>query len=112
MRGIAPWTILRSSYHESSAVPRSAKLSTILSTKGQVILPAAIRRRHNWNAGTRLTVEETPDGVLLKPALLFPATTPEQVFGCLHYRGKPKTLKEIHEGIAAEARRRHARGRY
>ena len=93
-------------------MPRSARLSTTLSTKGQVILPADIRRRRNWNAGTRLTVEETADGVLLKPAPLFPPTTPEQVFGCLHHRGKPKTLKEMHEGIAAEARRRHARGRY
>lgn len=93
-------------------MPRSAKLSTTLSTKGQVILPADIRRRRNWNAGTRLTVEETADGVLLKPAPLFPSTTPEQVFGCLRYQGKPKTLKEMQEGIAAEARRRHARGRY
>ena len=89
-------------------MPRS-KLSTTLSAKGQVILPADIHRRRNWNAGTRLTVEETEDGVLLKPAPLFPSTTPEQVFGRLHYRGKPKTLKELHEGIAAEARRRHGR---
>jgi len=93
-------------------MPRAAKLSTTLSTKGQVILPATIRRRRNWNAGTRLTVEETPDGVLLKPAPLFPATAPEQVFGCLHYQGKPKTLQEMQEAILTEARRRHARGRY
>jgi AbrB family looped-hinge helix DNA binding protein len=93
-------------------MPRSAKLSTIVSTKGQVILPADIRRRRNWNAGTRLLVEETPEGVLLKPARLFAATMPEQVFGCLHYQGKPKTLEEMQEGIATEARRRHARGRY
>ena len=38
------------------------KLTTTLSTKGQVILPASIRRRQHWNAGTRLTVEETADG--------------------------------------------------
>jgi AbrB family looped-hinge helix DNA binding protein len=86
--------------------------TTTLSTKGQVILPAAIRKRRQWTAGTRLSVEETPDGVLLKPAPLFPRTTPEQVFGCLPYSGKPKTLDEMRAGIAAEARRRHARGRY
>jgi AbrB family looped-hinge helix DNA binding protein len=90
----------------------AVKLSTTLSTKGQVILPAAVRRRRNWNAGTRLTVEETPDGVLLRSAPLFPVTTPEQVFGCLRYQGKPKTLADMQEGIAAEVRRRHARGRY
>jgi AbrB family looped-hinge helix DNA binding protein len=87
-------------------------LTTIVSTKGQVILPAAVRRRRNWNAGTRLTVEETSEGVLLKSAPLFPATTPEQVFGCLRYRGEPKTLEDMQEGIAAEVGRRHARGRY
>jgi AbrB family looped-hinge helix DNA binding protein len=90
----------------------AAKLTTTLSTKGQIILPAAVRRRRNWNAGTRLTVEETPDGVLLRPAPLFPASTPEQVFGCLRHSGEPKTLEDMQEGIAAEVRRRHARHRY
>lgn len=35
------------------------KLTTIVSTKAQVILPSSIRRRREWKAGTRLTVEET-----------------------------------------------------
>lgn len=89
-----------------------AKLTTTLSTKGQVILPAAIRKRQHWNPGTRLTVEETADGVLLKSAPLFPPTTPEQVFGCLQYQGAPKTLEDMAAAIAAEVKRRHARGRY
>ena len=42
----------------------------------------------------------------------FPATTPERVFGCLHYNGPPKSVEEMKAGIAAEARRRHARDRY
>jgi AbrB family looped-hinge helix DNA binding protein len=93
-------------------MPGAAKPTTTVSTKGQVILPAAVRRRRNWNPGTRLTVEETPDGILLKAAPLFPPTTPAQVFGCLHYQGKLKTLQEMQDGIAAEVRQRHARGRY
>lgn len=47
-----------------------------------------------------------------KPASPFQSTTPEQVFGCLRYQGKPKTLQEMQAGIATEVRRRHARGRY
>jgi AbrB family looped-hinge helix DNA binding protein len=47
------------------------KLTTIVSTKGQVILPSAIRRRREWSAGTRLLVEETVEGVLLKPPPAF-----------------------------------------
>ena len=88
------------------------ELTTALSTKGQVILPAEIRRRRHWGAGTRLVVEDTPDGVLLKPAPLFPPTPPEEVFGSLPHEGPPKTLDEMKAGIAAEAQRRHARGRY
>ena len=95
-----------------AVMPGAAKSITVLSTKGQVIVPATIRRRRSWAPGTRLTVEETPDGVLLKPAPAFPHTEPGQVFGCLRKEGKPKTLPDMHNGIAAEVRRRHARGRY
>ena len=100
------------SYLVAFTMPAPAKLTTTLSTKGQVILPASIRQRQQWGPGTRLTVEETADGVLLKPAPLFPATTPDQVFGCLRHSGAAKSLEEMQAGIAAEARRRHARGRY
>ncbi len=88
------------------------KPTTTLSTKGQVILPAAIRRRRHWQAGTRLVVEETQDGVLLTPAPLFAPARPEEVFGSLPHEGPPKTLEDMQAGIAAEARRRHARDRY
>lgn len=86
------------------------KLITTVSIKGQVILPRAIRQRREWGAGTRLTVEETAEGVLLKPAPAFPETRPGDVFGLLPHKGKPKTLDEMDEGVLAEARRRHAHG--
>jgi len=93
-------------------VAAADRLTTTVSTKGQVILPKAIRERRKWRAGTRLVVEETPEGVLLKPAPLFPPTRPEDVFGMLHYSGPPKTIEEMDEAITAEIKRRHARGRY
>lgn len=86
------------------------KPTTTVSTKGQVVLPKAIRRLRRWGAGTRLVMENTPEGVLLKSAPLFPATKPGDVFACLPYRGAPKTLKDMEAGIAAEARRKYARG--
>lgn len=82
---------------------------TTISTKGQVILPKAIRQRREWDTGTRLIVEETPEGVLLKQAPSFAATRPEDVFGQLPSNGEPKSLEEMEAGILAEARRRHAR---
>jgi AbrB family looped-hinge helix DNA binding protein len=87
-------------------------LTTTVSTKGQVILPKAIRQHRNWTAGTRLVVEDTPDGVLLKAAPAFAPTRPEDVAGMLAYRGRPKTLEEMNAAITAEIKRRHARGRY
>lgn len=82
---------------------------TTVSTKGQVILPKAIRRRQAWDAGTRLIVEETPEGVLLKRAPAFSASRPEEVFGLLPFKGEPKSLEDMEAGVLAEARRRHDR---
>ena len=92
-----------------SAVERQ---TTTVSTKGQVILPKAIRERRNWAAGTRLVVEDTPDGVLLKAAPVFAPTRPEDVAGMLAYRGPPKTLEEMDAAVTDEVTRRRARGRY
>ncbi|TRC79785.1 AbrB/MazE/SpoVT family DNA-binding domain-containing protein [Mesorhizobium sp. WSM4307] len=87
----------------------SEKLTTTVSTKGQVILPSAIRKRKEWGAGTRLVVEDTPEGILLKSAPAFAATRPQDVFGLLPHSGRPKTLEDMDAGVLAEARRRHAR---
>ncbi len=83
------------------------RLTATVSTKGQVTLPKAIRRALRWEAGTRLTMENTPEGVLLKPEPVFAETRLEEVFGCLAYRGTPKTLEEMDAGVLAEAKRRH-----
>ena len=87
-------------------------ITTTLSTKGQVILPTAIRRRQRWDAGTKLIVEETEDGVLLRAAPLFPPTTIDEVFGSAKYTGPTVTLEQMDEAITEEVARRHARGRY
>lgn len=85
---------------------------TKLSAKGQVALPKEIRQRLNWKSGEALVVEETPDGVLLKRASPFASTRLEDVAGCLGRGGRALTIEEMDEAVAAEIRRRHARGRY
>jgi AbrB family looped-hinge helix DNA binding protein len=90
-----------------------ATTTTRLSTKGQLILPKAIRDARAWGPGTELEIENTKAGVLLRPKKrLFPPTKIDDVFGSLKYTGKPKTIAEMDEGVMEEARRRHARGRY
>ena len=88
------------------------KLTTTVSSKGQVILPAAIRRGRRWDAGTKLTVEETADGVLLREAPLFPATRPQDIFGSARHGGPPLSLEDMDAAIEAEIGRRHAGDRY
>lgn len=84
-------------------------LITTVSTKGQVILPRAVRKRRDWDAGTRLIVEETPEGVLLRRAPVFTPTRSETVFGMLGNTGAPKSLEEMDAAVLAEARRRRGR---
>ncbi|HEX6833131.1 MAG TPA: hypothetical protein VF132_06315 [Rudaea sp.] len=93
------------------AVP-AEKLTTTVSTKGQVILPKAIRSKRHWSAGTKLVVEETPEGVLLKAAPLFKPTQIKDVYGASSYKGPPVSIEQMDAAIEAEVRRRHARGRY
>lgn len=88
-------------------------LTATVSAEGQVIPPKAIRDQMQWGVGTQLAVEQTADGVLLRPVCaVFPATRPEDVFGCLGPAREAKSVEEMEAGIMAEVRRRHARGRY
>ncbi len=83
-------------------------LTTTVSTKGQVVLPSAVRRTLGWAPGTRLGVVTTPGGVLLKLAPGFPETRSNDVFGRLACSGPPRSLSEMEAGVVAEAKRRHA----
>ena len=82
--------------------------TTTVSTKGQVILPKAIRRALRWEAGTRLVVENRREGVLFKREPVLAETRPQDVFACLAWDGPPKSLADMQAGVLAEARRRHA----
>ncbi|MGO8024519.1 AbrB/MazE/SpoVT family DNA-binding domain-containing protein [Rhizobium leguminosarum] len=81
----------------------SENLIATVSTKGQIILPKTIRQRRKWEAGTRLIVEETAEGVLLRQAPAFSQTKPDDVFGMLPFNGEPKTLEDMEIGVLAEA---------
>jgi hypothetical protein len=74
-------------------------------------------RRHRaisraWGPGTEFEVEETGDGILLRPAAHFPDTDLEAVAGCLRSRRKSKTPAQMRVAMVREVMRRHDRGRY
>jgi AbrB family looped-hinge helix DNA binding protein len=87
-------------------------MQTKVSTKGQVVLPKAIREKRRWKAGTRLTVEDRPEGVLLKPIEKKKKLTIDDWAGIIKYKGPARTVEEMNAAIDEEFRRRHARGRY
>jgi AbrB family looped-hinge helix DNA binding protein len=82
------------------------RITTTVSTKGQVILPKAIRDQRQWSAGTKLIVEETPEGVLLKSLPVFAPTDMTAVFGSLRPTGPALSIDDMDAVITAEARRR------
>ena len=87
-------------------------MKTRLSTKGQVILPKAIRDRRRWRPGIELEVEDRPEGVLLKARERKKGGSILDLAGVFKYDGPPKTIEEMDRGIVEEVKRRHARRRY
>ena len=89
-----------------------AKSETMrLSSKGQVVLPGSLRKAYQWDVGTEFVVEDTPDGILLRPVARVPATRIEDVAGSLESRRPRVRLAEMETAIVREAKKRHARGR-
>ncbi|HEV2330823.1 MAG TPA: AbrB/MazE/SpoVT family DNA-binding domain-containing protein [Verrucomicrobiae bacterium] len=43
-------------------------MTTVLSSKGQIVIPAAIREKYQFRAGDKLLVEERDDEIILKKA--------------------------------------------
>lgn len=82
------------------------RIMTIVSTKGQVILPKAIRDGKKWGAGTKLEIEETADGVLLKAAPVFAPSAMDAVFGSLRSDQPALSVEDMDAVIAREAARR------
>ena len=82
--------------------------TTRLSTKGQIILPKAVRDAQNWNAGQELVVEQIVDGVVLRAAKPSKTARFEDVFGSLSRYGKPMTDEDIAAALKKAAKKRYA----
>ena len=77
--------------------------TTRLSTKGQLIIPKKIRKRHGWDAGTELAVDDEGDRVAVRPAAAGKRTKLRDLLGCLKWEGKPKTLEDMERAIESGA---------
>jgi len=86
-------------------------MSTLLvSSKGQIVLPASLRRRLGVGAGTRLEVIEEPDGVKLRVVRAVPVRDIKELAGMVKApgTGAPRRLQDFD---AAEVVRRPRRDR-
>lgn len=73
-------------------------MSTLLvSSKGQIVLPAATRRRLGLGAGSRLEVSEESDGVRLRVVRSVPAADLKVLAGMVKApgRGVPRHLEDF-----------------
>jgi AbrB family looped-hinge helix DNA binding protein len=86
--------------------------TTRLSSKGQIILPKTVRDEHHWTPGTDFTVEDTGDGVLLRPIKSGQPTRLDDLVGSLRVNGPARSIEEMDAAIDAELRDRRGRGRY
>jgi bifunctional DNA-binding transcriptional regulator/antitoxin component of YhaV-PrlF toxin-antitoxin module len=78
--------------------------TTILSSTGQVTIPASIRQVQHWQSGVELIVENTPVGVLIKPKKPFPETRLEDGLGCVAYDGPPLAVQDIENLLEQDIR--------
>jgi len=74
--------------------------TTRLSSKGQLIIPKAVRQAHEWERGVELIVEDRGDRVVLRPLRPLPRTEVDEVRGCTGYRGPRRSLEEMEAAIA------------
>ncbi len=80
--------------------------TTRLSSKGQVIIPKAIRDAYHLNVGQEMEIEITPQGILLKTKSPLPKLSISDLIGCTGYQGPAKSLDDmeaaIRQGIITE----------
>ena len=82
------------------------RMTTSVSSKGQVILPKATHDEKHRAAGTKVIVEGTPEGVRLKSQLIFSPTTLEAVFGSLKPTKPALSIEDMNAVMAEEAKHR------
>jgi AbrB family looped-hinge helix DNA binding protein len=79
-------------------------MQVTVSTKGQIVIPAAIRKKYGMEAGTRLQVVDLGDHVCLVPSFEDPVRD-----ACGMFADGPSLTKALLEERAREREREDAR---
>jgi AbrB family looped-hinge helix DNA binding protein len=70
-----------------------------LSTKGQVVLPQAIRNQLGLTPGSELEVTTDGDTVILRRVSRFRTVDLKDAIGCVAYDGPVRSIEEMNAGI-------------
>lgn len=82
----------------------------LISSKGQIVLPAALRRKLAWGPGSRLEALEEPDGLKLRIVNAAPVSDVSRLAGMVRARrrGEPRSLDDF-DAASVLATKRSAR---
>jgi AbrB family looped-hinge helix DNA binding protein len=78
--------------------------TTRLSEKGQIVIPKRVRAAHGWEPGLEFAIENSEEGIQLKPIKPFKKTTMKDVLGCIPYKGPRKSLADMKAAIEKGAK--------
>jgi AbrB family looped-hinge helix DNA binding protein len=80
-----------------------------LSSKGQLVIPKAVREHARILPGSQLSVRYVDGEIRLRPMATLPATTLDEVAGCLARPGrKPLSAAQTRSAIRARLKSRNA----
>lgn len=66
-------------------------METCITTKGQIVIPSALRRKYGIKAGTRIIIEDDGERIILKPVT---EQYLKKLQGVLKGKGALKTLRQ------------------
>lgn len=78
-----------------------------LTAQGQISVPAAVRRKLGIGPGSTLEWQEEGDRIMVRRLGRF--TSAELHAALFSSPPKPRSLRELRDGLRAHAKRRHAR---
>ena len=82
-------------------------MESVITRKGQVTIPKAIREHFHLKPGDRVKFFVHPDGSMV----LLPKLPVTALRGVLKHRGSPATIEEMDEAVIAGANEGVSRGR-
>lgn len=76
---------------QTSRAQKTSAHKTTVTSKGQLVIPAAVRQRYQIRKGTNIHIEELDEGILLKPIT---DQSIERVRGILKGKDLPQSIEK------------------